>query len=158
MMDKNWPRWIFASMTEYFSDAINIPVFIEGMDRETKDLKDFAEIRVDGPWMNELSVDVWKFRIEINILIQSVMGDKNLHRFYDDIGDVNFAFTNCISVYKHPDINGQNGDGSFLGCFKLAIDRYDRENIKTSNYGQIDKNVKLQQATIEAHYEMFLNI
>lgn len=157
-MDKKWARWIYASVTKFFDDEIDIDVFVEGMDRETKDLKDFAELRIDGPWFNELSADYWKIYIEVNILIQSVMGDKNLHRFYDSIGDVNAAFQNCISVYKTPDINGENGDGSFLGCFKLAIDRYDRENIKTSNFGQVDKNVRLQQATVEAHYEMFLSV
>lgn len=156
-MDKNWARWIFASVTKFFNEEIDIDVFVEGMDRETEDLLDFAEIRVDGPWFNELSANYWKIRIEINILIQSVMGDKNLHRFYDSIGTVNFAFQKSIFVYKYADIDGQNGDGSVLGCFKLAIDRYDRENIKTSNFGQIDKNVKLQQATVEAHYEMFLS-
>lgn len=157
-MDKNWARWIYASVIKFFDDGINIDVFIEGMDRETEDLLDFAELRIDGPWFNEISSNYWKIRIEVNILIQSIMGDKNLYRFYDSIGDVNAAFKNCISVYKYADINNQNGDGSFLGCFKLIIDRYDRENIKTSNFGQIDKNVKLQQATVEAHYEMFLSV
>ena len=157
-MDKNWARWIFASVTKFFEDGISIPVFVEGMDRETKDLKDFAEIRIDGPWFNELSAGYWKIYIEVNILIQSIMGDKNLHRFYDSIGDVNDAFQTCISVYKHPDVNSQNGDGSFFECFKLAEDRYDREVIKTSNFGQVDKNVKLQQATVEAHYEMYLSV
>lgn len=157
-MDKNWSRWIFASITKHFDDIINLDVFIEGMDRQTKDLKKFAEIRVDGPKMNELNADYWRLYIEINILIQTVMDDSNLHLHWDNIGDVNMAFTRRISVYKYADKNGQNGDGSQLGCFQLVIDRYDRENIVTSNFGQIDKNVKLQQATVEAHYELFLSV
>ena len=157
-MDKNWPRWIFASITKHFSDVISLPLFVEGMDRQTKDLKHFAEIRIDGPETNELSADYWRLYVEINVLIQTIMDDENLHRHWDNIGDVNMAFWNCISVYKHADKDGQNGDGSKLGCFKLVTDRYDRENIDTSNFGQIDKSVKLQQATVEAHYEMFLSV
>lgn len=155
-MDKNWARWIYASVSNYFNNTITIPVFIEGMDRETDDLLDFAEIRIDGPWFNELSADYWKIYIEVNVLIQSVMGHSDLHRFYKSIGDVNFAFQQNIPVYKHADKDGNDGDESRLGCFQFATDRYDREQIKTANFGQIDKNVKLQQATVEAHYVMFL--
>lgn len=156
-MNKHWARWIFASISEYFDAAITIPVFIEGMDRETKDLSSFAEIRIDGPWFNELSANYWRIYIEVNVLIQTVMNDSDLHRFYKDIGDVNFAFQQNIPVYKRADNEGNNGDDSRLGCFQFVTDRYDREQIKTSNFGQIDKNVKLQQATVEAHYEMFLD-
>ena len=157
-MDKNWPRWIFASITKHFDNVIDLDLFVEGMDRQTKDLTSFAEIRIDGPKTNELSADYWRLYVEINVLIQTIMDDKNLHQHWDNIGNVNMAFWNCISVYKHADVKGENGDGSQLGCFKLVTDRYDRENIVTSNFGQIDKSVKLQQATVEAHYEMFLSV
>ena len=126
------------------------------MDRQTKDLEEFAEIRIDGPKINQLSKDYWRLYIEINILIQTVMDDDDLHRLYRNIGDVNMAFQNCISVYKYG--TGDDDDDSQLGCFKLVTDRFDRENIVTSNFGQIDKSVRLQQATVEAHYEMFLSL
>ena len=155
-MNTNWAKWVVASVIKYFSDNISFDVFIEGMDRETSKLSDFAEIRVDGPKFNELSKNYWKIRIEVNILIHSVMSDTDLYHFYDNIGIVNKAFQNCISVYKRG--NNVEDDNSHVGCLKLVIDRYDRENIVTSNFGQIDKSVKLQQATVEAHYEMYLNV
>lgn len=157
-MDTNWSRWIFASITTHFDGIITISTFVEGMDRQTKDLSEFAEIRIDGPRTNELSADYWRLYIEVNILIQTIMNDRDLHRHWKNIGDVNMAFLNCISVYKKADRDGNNGDGSRLGCFQLVTDRYNRENIVTSNFGQIDKSVKLQQATVEAHYEMFLSV
>ena len=157
-MDKNWSRWIFASITKHFSDIIDLTLFVEGMERQTKDLKNFAEIRIDGPKSNELSADYWRLYVEINVLIQSIMDDKNLHRHWDNIGDVNMAFTRRISVHRYADADGQNGDGSHLGCFQLVTDRYDREAIVTSNFGQIDKSVRLQQATVEAHYALFLSL
>lgn len=155
-MNTNWPRWIFASITQHFADAItNYDVFVEGMDRKTNTLKDIAEIRVDGPRINEQSKDDWRIYVEINILIQSVMNDSDLHRLYRIIGDVNVAFQTCILVYKYG--TGDDDDQSKLGCFNLVSDEDNREQIITSNFGQIDKSVRLQQATVEAHYEMFLS-
>lgn len=158
-MNIDWPRWSIASIIKHFSDEIKsdtFPVFIEGMDRETNKDTDFAEIRVDGPWTNEISADYWRIYCEVNILIQSVMSDSDLYLIYRHIGLVNMAFQKCISVFKYGD--EPLDDGSFLGCFKLVIDRYNREQVKTSNFGQIDKSVKLQQATVEAHYEMYLSL
>ena len=67
-MDISWPRWSYSSILKHFSTEITtIPVFIEGMDRETDTIIDFAEIRIDGPWMNELSADYWRIYTEINI-------------------------------------------------------------------------------------------
>jgi hypothetical protein len=155
-MNINWPRWSYASITKHFATEISsIPIFIEGADRETDELADFVEIRVDGPWMNEISADYWRIYCEINILVQSVMDD-DLHKLWRLIGEVNVAFQKCLSVYKYG--TGNDDDSSFLGCFKFVTDKYDREQVKTSNFGQINLNVKLQQATVEAHYEMFLSL
>jgi len=155
-VDKNWPRWIFASITKHFAGIITLDVFLEGMDRQTKDLESFAEIRIDGPRTNELSADYWRLYVEINVLIQTIMDDSSLHSHWDNIGNVNMAFTQGICVHKYGD--GDDDDDSSLGCLMLVTDRYDRENIITSNFGQIDKSVTLQQATVEAHYEMFLSV
>ena len=55
-MDKNWSRWILASVNQHFIDeAQGVPVFLEGTIRDTRTIKDFYEVRVDGPDSTELS-------------------------------------------------------------------------------------------------------
>ena len=155
-MNKHWTRWIMASINTHFSSAITLPYFIEGMDRETKDLTSFVEIRMDGPWFLELSANYWRVYIEVNIMIHTVMNDEDLYQHVKNIGNVTVAFQECISAYKYG--NGDDDDDSQLGCLQLVVERNDREQTKISNFGQIDKSVKLQQATVEAHYEMFLDV
>ena len=155
-MNKNWTRWVCASILKHCDDIITIDTFIEGMDRQTRDQTSLAEIRIDGPWFNEQNRDYWRLYIELNVLVPTVMDDDDLYLHYRNIGDVNMCFQNCIPVYKYGD--GPDDDSSQLGCLQLVIDRYDREQIKTANFGQIDKSVQLQQATVEAHFEMFLDV
>jgi len=156
--DPNWPRWIFASVSKHFSDALpsGITLFIEGQHRATRTEKDFFELRIDGPTLREISKGCWLFRIEVNILVQSAMDDGNYHRIHQGVGDVAATFTNGIPVYRKG--SGPLDDQSFVGCLQLLESGEHRDFLEINHFGQIDVKTKIMQATVEGHYKMLLQI
>lgn len=151
----NWPRWIFASISKHFNDeltAAGLTLFIEGQHRDTKAIKDFAELRLDGPNMIEVSRNYWQLKIEVNHIVQSAMDDTNYHRIHQNVGVVAAAYTRTINVYKLG--TGAQDDQSFLGCLHLLQER--RDVLEINHFGQISESLKLVQATVEGHYQMHL--
>lgn len=150
-LDKALPRWIVASVSQHFEDRRQgIPMFIEGQIRDTKGLKDFFELRIDGPYYTELSKGFWRVYIEINVLIQSAQDKTDRYRIYKTAGVVAAAFEQIISIFKYGDEVGD--DDSLVGCMKLLGDREARERIQISHFGQVESETGIFQSTVEAHY------
>jgi hypothetical protein len=153
--NKSWARWIKASVSKHFDDRKeDVHLFIENQHRDTDEVKEFIELRVDGPRCLEVSKDCWKIRVEINLLIQVVMNDKDYHRIDDIVGIVQAAFTNSIPVYRYGNRTGD--DDTFLGCLRILMDPSTRDFLEANRFGQIDIRTKLLQSTVEGHYEMDL--
>ena len=155
----NWPRWIFATVSRHFAAAAataGLPLFIEGQHRNTRKLKDFFELRMDGPTLREVSKGCWVLRIEINILVQSTMDDSNYHRIHQNVGIAIAAFEKAISVFKLGKNTPTPDDQSFLGCLTLLQNAETRDFIEINHFGQIDIKTKLIQASVEGHYAMLL--
>lgn len=154
-MVQHWNRWLFASVSRHFSDhRQTLPIFIEGQHRDTRNERDFMELRMDGPQYTELTKGNWHLYLEVNVLVQSIMDDVNYHRVERGIGIAVQAFTDIL-VYKYG--NQVEDTGDFLGCLKLIQDVRSRERIQVYRFGQIEEGVKLEQASIEGHYEMNLD-
>jgi len=130
-------------------------MFIEGQLRNTRELKDFIELRIDGPDQTELSKDFWKVYIEINVLVQSAQDDADYHRIYNSVGVVTAAFEQTISIFKLGD--GDDDDDSLVGCFNLLGDNEARERIKISHFGQVGPDTGIFQSSIEGHYVAMLS-
>ena len=153
-INKNWPRWVFASVSKHFdSRRQGLPIFIEGQHRDTRALKDFIEVRMDGPQFTEISRNYWRIYFEVNILIQSTMDDNNYHRIHHNAGIVAAAFT-TIGLMAYG--TGPDDDQEQWACANLLQDTSKRQHLDIFHFGQIDKQVKLMQATVEGHYETFL--
>lgn len=118
--------------------------------RRTSDLKDFFELRVDGPYYTELSKGFWRVYIEINVLIQSAQDKIDRFRIYKTAGVVAAAFERIISIFKYGDEVGD--DDSLVGCLKLLGDKEARERIQISHFGQVEPQTGISQSTVEAHY------
>jgi hypothetical protein len=151
-INSNWPRWLFASITTHFDDALgsNLPVYVEGTHR-TVDLavEDFCEVRIDGPNITELSKDYYKLYVEINILVTSHKNDEDFHRIHTNVGLIVAAFSD-ISLYKYGD------DDTALGCANLVTDHKGKQTIAVHHFGQIDPDKQLLQSTVEGHYVVYL--
>lgn len=157
--NKNWSRWIHASVGDYFTNhfgAESLPLFIEGQHRDTNDLQHFAELRIDGPRLTEVSKDCWLFRVEVNILLTSNMNDGNYHTIQQNVGIAQSGFVN-IDVFRYGNFSAEDDD-SFLGCLRLIQDRTSRSFLEANQFGQIDIKTHILQATVEGHYKMLLNI
>lgn len=152
--DPNWPRWIFASASKHFLEAVpTVTWFVEGQERRTADSAEFAEYRQDGPRCVEISKDYWRLWVAINILVQYTENPKNIHEKWRLTGLVTSGFASCIPVYKYGD--GVDDDRtSLLGHLSLVTNR--KDPIRPNHMGRIDKALLLEQVTIEAHYELFL--
>lgn len=156
-VNKNWPRWIFASVSKHFdAEKQGLHMFVEGEHRDTRDKLDFLEFRLDGPYITEVSKGYFRLYIEVNILVQSTKNQTNIHRIHENVGIAAAAFWNGIKVFKYG--NGVDDDQSYLGCLQLVTDARGKERIQISHFGQIEPKTRVLQATVEGHYEMFLKV
>lgn len=156
MFNHNWPRWIAASVHKHFrTEVVGLHLFIEGQDRNTNTQKDYAELRVDGPYSHEDAKDQWVFDVEVNSLVCSIPDEMDTHRIYKNVGIMAAAMKPVIKVYKFGDGPDDN-PAELLGC--LFIKQSFNQTIFISHFGQIDPKVELLQSTVEAHYKMELNL
>jgi hypothetical protein len=150
-MDSNWPRWIFASISKHFETNLSsLKMFIEGEDRDTWENKDFIELRIDGPYYHQISKNLWRAKVEVNILLQVVITD-DLHLIHRRVGEVSTAFTPII-IYKYGD--GVGDDDSQIGCFQLIQNVRANELLIISHFGRIKPELPLLQASVEGHFEV----
>ena len=151
-INANWARWIFASVSDHFSTRSTLPLYIEGQHRNTAELKDYLELRMDGPTWNEASKGYFIGSIEINVLITTAVDEEDYHRSHQFAGEVQTAFTKSIDVFKYG-CNPQD-DQSYLGCLTLKQSRPDRDFVELNQFGIIGINAPLVQATVEGHYKI----
>lgn len=155
-MKEHWPRWVFASISKHFSDqfqAAGVPLFVEGDDRDTAQLQDFAEFRMDGPRIRELSKGYFRLYVPVNILVHSSMNDQSTHRLHTTLGKALEAFSDSITVFKlgaDPVID----DGTSLVCMVQMREKLDE--LRVNHFGQVDTTSRIQQASVEGHYEGFI--
>jgi hypothetical protein len=147
--DQNWPRWFYTSIVKHFSLRNgDIPFYIEGQSRPTTK-NDFAELRIDGPYFNEVSHAVWDINILVAILIQIVQNDTDLFKIQRFTGVFFEAFTTDLPVFRFGD--GERDDAKQFLCLSLSPDR--NERIRVTQYGQIQSGTNVAQASIEARYQ-----
>ena len=154
----NWDRWILASVSDHFKinvqDVFSLKEFVEGQPRDTNKNKQWFEVRMDGPFCKEQQKNQWLLVMEINCLVSTSMDDFDFHTHRQNTGNVASGFESCINVYRYGD--GPLDDQSLLGVLKLRKGLEGR--VVTTHFGQIDPIVKMQQTTIEGHYEMDLSV
>lgn len=154
--NQNWNKWIVASVIKHFKaklDAASVTNFIEGTSSRELDNSEYVEIRVDGPYADERSKNDFILRLEVNLLVQTVIDPTiNIYRHAELQGICMSAMT-IIPVYK---LGPEVGDDlSQIGCLELNTDE-PRDHITAHNFGQIETDIKLQQATVEGHYKIEL--
>jgi hypothetical protein len=158
MINKNWQRWAWASFSKTFADYFannSIHCFVDGDDRQTSELTDFVEFRMDGLQVRELnSPNYYRLYLPVNILVKSTMNLERTHHFPQLIGTTSAAFVPSIDIFKYG--NGPDDDQSLLVCMTLMQDRLNQ--VRVNNFGQVDETVRVQQATVEGHYLGFLKL
>jgi len=156
-INPNWSRWIFASAIKHFNaHKGDLFLYVEGEHRDTDTENNIMELRVDGPYSTELVQDYFRLYVEINVLIQTVVQGVNLYQHRTNIGVVEAAFTKSMLLYK---LGGETGDtGDLVTCLRLESDQRGKQRVQTSDFGIIRPHTELQQATVEGHYEIYLEV
>ena len=149
------PLWVFASACKHFTDSIIvIETHIEGQERNI-DGSDWCEIRIDGPWLSDVSKDVCIVTCEVNVLVATVIDPVNLYRESLNHTKVVPAFSD-FCVYKYGPATDINNDGTMIGKMLLQPAYNPNDRVEISRFGQIHPSVQLLQSTIEGHYTMTL--
>ena len=157
-IDPNWARWIMASVTQHFRTKLKptAPVFVSGVQFIPEEVKDFFEIRVDGPHLREWSIGFWRVYVEVSILIQSSMdqSDGDIYRLQQNIGITQASFLGGIPILKKGD--GEFDTGERIGCLSLLRPKYGRDSLEANNFGQVGPQLGLMQAAVEGHFDMLI--
>lgn len=163
----NWARWIFHSVADYLkevADDESLPVLIEHFDERTAAFEratDRAEIRITGPFDQELSKGYHRIYVDVNVLLTSRYdgAKKNAATILKYAGLFQEAMSEQIAVYNFGGEPGDYVEGTpstlvLLGCLSPRPGK--NESIRVLHFGQMDKIDKIKQTEIDARYVMEL--
>jgi len=157
-MNESLVRWITASIAIYFKtvlDTINLPLLCDGLDeREHASIHhNHAELRIGGPFLNELSRDYWQIKIDINVLLTCMMqANESVYDLQTWAGVIQEAMSQNINIYKY---GGESGDDeSYIGCLRPRKGK--NEAIRVLTFGQISKTDRVRQAMVDSRFVMEL--
>ena len=112
-MDRaNVTKWIFASIAKHFNSLPHL--HISGEIRKTSDWDNWYELKIDGPYLHNLSKDYWDIKIEVDLQIYSIQQRDYLYSNQELQGKGLELFTDSISVFKLG--NKPEDDKSYLFC------------------------------------------
>lgn len=153
MLNEDWARWITSSIEQHFiTNLSGLYTYLEGMERFTEGRLEWVEVRVDGPDFKEIVSGQWYGRLEINLAIVMTLNPRDGQKMTRLIGQVQKSFTKSIAVHKYGDQD--QDDQSYLGCLQLLVGEH--ESIRTSKSGIVEPRTPITQATVEAHYDIYL--
>lgn len=148
-VNSNWPRWIQLSIVQAFKARVTgLPLFVEGEVRAVSQ-SDFSELRIDGPFYDEVSKGYWNIDVEINVLVATYLDPKDKVKHERNVGAVLAGFNTDIPVMQF----GVGTDDNALirlGCFRAT------SSVKTTPFGQIKSDARLMQSTLEQTFQMNL--
>ena len=152
-INANWGRWIYASVCQHFeANRGTLRMFLEGEHRETQNLQQFFELRMDGPFYQQFQKGYWKLIVEVNAIITVGKSDKDFHNIHLQTDFVTSMFTNIINTFRYG--KEIQDDDTFLGCLQAEDGR--RKDLHVSHYGQLQPADDVLQAGVERHYTMEL--
>jgi len=153
------PRWTKTAIIKNFKTIENatliegFPHHFEGDDRNlSKDGENSAyfEIRYDGPYYKQHTKNEHTAYIEISLLININRDNNDNLKFEILAGKLAAILRKCFPVYKYTVSPGNE----LLGYYKPINVDQDSLVVQINNFGLIEPDSKMQQGTVEAHYEM----
>lgn len=157
MINKNWTRWIQASLTQYFSSfftgANQVTFLVEPWNREAANTdKDYIEQRWNGPFIREYSRALFCVEVDVNFVINSQTNRDDTYTHKQVVGIVQSAMVSQIPVFKYG--TGIDDDQTLLECLLLKVSH--KSGVFTNYFGRQQDGVEVEQSTVEAAYEMIL--
>jgi hypothetical protein len=154
--NENWDRWIYATMGFDFNAQFqsDFEIFIEGTHRGLPEDTELLEFRMNGPQRRQPSRGNFILTVQINILVRSYMDDNDFHKMRRNVGKVVNWLCNNHCIFRYGD--GVPDDDSFLGELHHK-NRHKSDLAQVNLFGQIDPKFRIEEATIEAEFEIHLN-
>lgn len=159
----NWTRWIRASVGSYLMDVANaasLPTIIEELDDRTElymQATSRAEIRINGPFTQELSANYYRVWVDVNVLVTSRRdgGSKNGYSHLKFLGLFHEAMDGIIPVFKFGLEAGDCQDEDVdctgeIGCLSARSGPADA--IRVLSFGQVEKTDRIIQNAVDARY------
>ncbi len=158
-LNENLARWVFASIAVYFetvATGLSLPLLVEGIDERSPDTMrvNHAELRINGPFVREISEGYWRTLTDINIMLtdRMEMTREDAYELMRWGGKFEQAMCERIPVYKHG--SDPVDDGTLVGC--LTGRKGKVEAVKLVHFGQIGREDRIRQAMVDGRYEMYL--
>lgn len=163
----NWARWIFASVAYTLKNVAtnaNLAVLVEHLDERSDafmQAADRAEIRITGPFSQELSKGSYRIWVDANVLLTSRYDGqaKNAYDILRFAGLFQEAMDSPIPVWNYGNQPGDYVDSNpatqvFIGCLLPRPGNID--SVRLFNFGQTDPTEKFKQSVVDARYVMYL--
>ena len=113
-------------------------MYVEGDPGSNQDFPEYFELRVDGPYINEMSKDYYRIKVDVNLLCSAIK-DNDTHRIHRLVGSI-ASFCTDIGILRY-------GDGdTFVGCLRPS------DEVKILHFGQIMQSIPLMQAAVRVMY------
>lgn len=152
--NENWGLWCKKALIKHFDEKKgDTTLYVEGFPRNTDSLTDYLELRIDGPYIRENANDQWRLFFEVNVLVVVKENHEDAYRIDRLIGRVSDIFKPSIPVFKYGDQPDDSGE--FFGCLVL-VPRI-QERIQVSHFGKIRPDTDILQASVEGHYNIYLD-
>lgn len=150
-------RWIVFS---YFQDLKVLAngkfLYLEGEDDLTNTIPQHLELRIDGPYTRPCGArGEYCAYIEVNILASSTRKEDNAADRFNLQGLMANMLNRDFCIRRTGNEGKEDADdNSQVGVMQLLpVDQ-----IKVSDFGQVDPNTQLFQSVAEAHYEMYFSL
>jgi hypothetical protein len=162
MTNKDWPRWIFASLAAYFeqvAESQHLPVFVETRDICSKDFinaGDRVEVRITGPFVRELSKGFYQVFVDINVLLISRLDPrKNSYDLMKYAGVFQEAMGFPVRVFNYGREPGDYVEGDPSTLFSIGcLEPRNGKMAGISHYGRLNEVDHIRQTECECKYEM----
>jgi hypothetical protein len=129
---------------------------IDDRDDTFMESEDRVEIRVNGPFTKELSAGYHRLYVDVNVLVNSMMGGatKSAYTLDEILGVFHNAMDGAIAIYRFGTGPEDDAD-SLLGCITPRPGKNDF--IRVLHFGQLNTTDRLKQGMVDARYVMYLN-
>lgn len=164
----DWVRWLFASIAVHLRDVAEeagLPSLVEHLEDRSMtfmNATDRAELRITGPFTQELSKGFHRVQMDINVLLTSHYGPstKNGYDIHRYAGLFHEALTMPIPVWNYGDLTGDFSEDDpdsqvFLGCLLPRPGKNDMTRVY--HFGQTTQTDKLKQTAVDARYYIELS-
>jgi hypothetical protein len=160
MANKNWPRWIFASLADHLKKValgLGLPSHVEGLDIRSRCFTEAAErveIFITGPFVTELSRDYYRVFVDVHVVLTCRMDVRQKgYNLWTYAGVFQAALDAEVPVYN---LGGEPGDFMasdpsslvHIGCLRPQYGKA----IGVTHYGQVHEVDRVQQIECECKY------